>query len=69
MADSNHEANQDASCRAAFEQWAAQVNPVSGLEGALKRKPNGEYLWSGTTLAWQAWQAGWDAAEAKGLAA
>ena len=45
-------------CRQAFEEWAARVNPVSGLEGALKKKSTGEYLWSGTSLAWEAFQAG-----------
>ena len=52
-------------CLAAFEEWAAAVNPVCGLEGALKKKPDGSYLWSGTSLAWQAWQAGWRAAATK----
>jgi hypothetical protein len=43
-------------CRAAFENWAAKVNKDIVL--ALKRKPSGEYLMSGTSLAWQAFQQG-----------
>lgn len=55
---------QEDTCRLQFEEWARRVNPVS-VEGALKRKDSGEYLWSGTALAWQAWREGWNAQKAE----
>lgn len=43
-------------CRKAFEAWTIEVNPI-GKDGFLKRKDNGDYIWTQTCLAWEAWQA------------
>lgn len=46
-------------CREAFEFWASHVNQNVAL--VLRRKPSGEYLMSGTSLAWDTWQESWTA--------
>jgi hypothetical protein len=47
-------------CRQAFEEWAADVRPMSSLRWPFERRWNGEYDCSTTSLTWQAWQAAWN---------
>lgn len=42
--------------REAFEEWGKQ-SMTAGQTNSLMRKESGEYLWSGTSLCWDVWQA------------
>lgn len=42
--------------REAFEKWA-KTSMNAGSTNGLARKESGEYLWSGTSLCWDVWQA------------